>query len=167
LIRYAIAVQCAEIIDKITVEEDPNENIYKLFSDTLMLLSDEQNTALLLTSFQWKLFSIIGYQPELNKCVNCSCHIKDDKHYVFDIAKGGIICNFSKNIENYHQISISSYCLKLLKRVINADLYKIHNKQVSKAELVELVKITSQYMSYHFEIKNRAKQFMDKIETII
>jgi|LDZT01.1.fsa_nt_gi DNA repair protein RecO (recombination protein O) len=167
LMRYGAAIQCAEIIDKITEEEDPNEIVYKLFSDTLMLLSDEKNIGLLFSSFQWKLFSLMGYQPELNKCADCNCHIENSKNYIFDIAKGGIICNTCQNKNDFYQIRLSSYCLKLLKRIIYADLSIIHNKKVSKTALNELIKITTKYMSYHFEIENRTKQFMDKIKTLI
>jgi len=166
LILYGIAVQCAEIIDKITIEEDPNENVYKLFSDTLILLKDEQNAILLFASFQWKLFSLMGYQPELSKCVDCSSLIKDDKNYIFDIKRGGLLCNTCQNTKKYYHIILSSYCLKLLKRIIFADLSKIHNKQVLQSGLLELINFTAKYMIYHFEIENHTKQFIDKVKTI-
>jgi DNA repair protein RecO (recombination protein O) len=166
LMRYGAAIQCAEIIDKITEEEDPNEMVYNIFSDTLILLNDEENIALLFSSFQWKLFSIMGYQPELNKCADCNCLIKDSKDYIFDIAKGGVVCKSCQNENDYYQVLLSSYCLKLLKRIIYADLSVIHNKKVSKSALIELIEATSKYMSYHFEIENRTKQFMEKIKTL-
>jgi DNA repair protein RecO (recombination protein O) len=166
LINYGIAIQCAEIIDKITEDEDPNEYIYILFKDVLMLLKDEKNATLLLVSFQWKLFSILGYQPELNKCIHCYSNIKENKYYVFDIQKGGLICSSCQLNNNYYQIKITDYCLRLLKRVLAADLSMIHNKKVSQSELGELVEITNRYMLYHFEIENKTKQFIDRIKTI-
>jgi len=166
LISYGIAIQCAEIIDKITEDEDPNESIYILFKNVLMLLRDEENTALLLVAFQWKLFSILGYQPELNKCVHCNSYIKKNKYYVIDIQKGGLICNSCQMEYNYYQIKITGYCLRLLKRILAADLPMIHNKKVLQSELCELVKITDRYMFHQFEIENKTKQFLDKIKTI-
>jgi len=166
LVSYGIAIQCAEIIDKITEDEDPNESIYSLFKSTLMLLKDEKNTTLLLVSFQWKLFSILGYQPELNKCLDCNSYIKENKDYVFDIQKGGLICNSCQTMKNDYQIKITAYCLRLLKRIIAADLPMIHNKKVLQSELCELVKITDRYMFYQFEIENKTKQFIDRIKTI-
>ena len=166
LVSYGIAIQCAEIIDKLTEDEDPNESIYSLFKSTLILLKDEKNTALLLVSFQWKLFSILGYQPELNKYIDCNGYIKENKDYVFDIQKGGLICNPCQTRNNYYQIKITAYCLRLLKRIIAADLPMIHNKKVLQSELVELAKITDRYMFYQFEIENKTKQFIDRIKTI-
>ena len=166
LVSYGIAIQCAEIIDKLTEDEDPNESIYRLFKSTLILLKDEKNTALLLVSFQWKLFSILGYQPKLNKCIDCNGYIKENKDYVFDIQKGGLICNSCQTRNNYYQIKITAYCLRLLKRIIAADLPMIHNKKVLQSELGELAKITDRYMFYQFEIENKTKQFIDIIKPI-
>ncbi len=164
--RYGLAIQCAEIVDKISVDEDPNEPIYELFKDTLMLLKDEENPVLLVESFKWKLFSILGYQPELNKCINCNQYIKKNKHYIFDIQKGGIICTSCQEANNYYQIEITEYGLRLLKRIIDASLGMIHNKKVVQSALYELIKITDRYMSYHFEIENQSKQFLNKLKSM-
>jgi len=164
--RYGLAIHCAEIVDQISADEDPNKSMYELFKDTLILLKNERNPVLLVESFKWKLFTTLGYQPELNRCVHCHQQCKKKQYHIFDIQKGGIICPSCREASNYYQIEISNYCLRLLKRIIDADLCMIHNKKVVQSALYELIKITDQYMSYHFEIENRSKQFLNKLKSM-
>ena len=164
LFRYGLAINCAEIVDKISVEEDPNINFYELFKNTLLLLKDEKNPLLLVESFKWKLFVILGYQPELNRCVHCHKLINKRKNYIFDISKGGISCSNCQQETGYYQIKITDYLLKLLQRIIDADLEKIHNKKIIPSALYELVRITDIFMLYHFEIENQSKHFLNKLK---
>lgn len=163
--RYALAIQCAEIIDRITEEEDPNEQIYNIFTDMLEFLNDEKNITLLTEAFKWKLTNILGFQPELKKCINCNQSVKNSDYHTFDIKKGGIVCNACCGSKNCYQIKISNYCLKLLKRIIVADLAMIHNKKVIECELCQLSKITEKYMSYYFDINNKSQEFVNKLES--
>jgi len=164
LFRYGLATNCAEIVDKISAEEDPNKNFYELFKNTLLLLKDEKNPLLLVESFKWKLFVILGYQPELNRCVHCHKLINKRKNYIFDISKGGISCSNCQQETGYYQIKITDYLLKLLQRIIDADLEKIHNKKIIQSSLYELVRITDIFMLYHFEIENQSKHFLNKLK---
>jgi DNA repair protein RecO (recombination protein O) len=166
LTQYGLATFCAEIVDKMTGEEDPNELIYELLKNVLLLLKDEKNPLLLVESFKWKLFVILGYQPVLDRCVRCNRPIKKGEYHTFDIKRGGIVCSICQKESNSYHVEISNYCLKLLRRILAADLQLIHNKKITQSGLNELIKITDQYMSYHFEIENRSKQFLNKLKSI-
>ncbi len=162
--RYGLATFCAEIVDKMSVEEDPNELIYELLKKLLILLKNDEYPLLLVESFKWKLFVILGYHPVLDRCVECSQQIKKKQNHIFDIKRGGITCPVCFEKSSYYQVKISNYGQRLLRRIIAADLEMIHNKKVTQSGLNELIKITDKYMSYHFEIENRSKQFLHKLE---
>ncbi|MFW6149262.1 MAG: DNA repair protein RecO [Atribacterota bacterium] len=164
--RYGLAIYCTEIIDKMSAEEDPNEAIYELLKNVLVLLKDEKNPFLLVESFKWKLFVILGYHPVLERCVKCNQRLKKEEYYIFDIVEGGIICPACKGENSGYQVKISNYCLRLLGRIIVADLQMIHNKNILQSGLDELFKITDNYMSYHFETRNRSKEFLNKLESM-
>lgn len=166
LTRYGLATFCAEMVDKVSVEEDPNEMIYELLKKVLTLLKNEENPILLVESFKWKLFHALGYQPILNRCVQCGKKMDELQKYIFDIKMGGMVCLECREKNSLYQIQISSYFLRLLRRIISANLESIHNKQVIESALKELVLITDKYMSYHFEIRNRSKQFLQKLESL-
>jgi len=161
--RYGLAIQCAEFIDKLLPDGDINSSVYDLFRDTIILLEDDENPNLLAESFKWKLFTILGYQPNLDYCVKCHERIKRRKSYFFDITGGGLICqDCSKNIEQ--GIKINDYCVRLIKRILDADLQKIHNKEINNGQLEELIKITDKYILFHFEIKDKSKYFLSRLK---
>jgi len=163
--RYGLAIHCAEIVNKLLPEGDKNTSVYDLFKETLVLLEDDKNPYLMAESFKWKLFTFLGYQPNLNYCVKCHKKIKRKDSYFFDIVDGGLICSncFNKNKQG---VKISDYCVRLIKRILEADLQKIHNKDIGNEQLEELLKITEKYMLYHFEIKDKSRYFLIKLKSM-
>lgn len=166
IFRYGLAIQCAEIVDKLSVEEDPNRGAYLLFKKFLLLLKDEQNPTLLVESFKWKLISLLGYEPELKRCIYCNNLLNNNGHYFFDIAKGGISCIRCLGKKGYYQIKITNYHLKLIQRILDADLEKIHNKEIDQSILRELEKITDTYLAFHLEIENQSRNFLNRIKLL-
>ena len=166
LFRYGIAIQCAEIVDKLSIEEDPNRAVYALFKKFLLLLKDEKNPVLLIESFKWKLISLLGYEPELKRCIHCHNVLNNRSHYSFDIRKGGISCISCLDKQGYYQIKITNYHLKLLQRIIDADLEKIHNKEIDQSVLHELGKITDTYLAFHLEVENKSRYFINRIKLL-
>lgn len=166
LSRYGWAVLSTEIVDKMSVEEDPNNSIYELLKTFMILLRDDESPLLLMESFKWKMLQIVGYLPELWKCIDCNQVIKKEKYYFFNIKGGGIICPKCSQRSDDYIMKVSNYCLRLLRRIIEVDLQKIHNKKVIQSGLDELVKITEKYMSYHIQIENLSKKFLNKLKSI-
>lgn len=160
LFRYGLAIQCTEMVDRLLVEEDPYLELYELFKNLLLLLKDEQNPILLVESFKWKLFALLGYQPELNRCTSCHHLVKKDEYYIFDISRGGISCIHCQRETGSFQIRISDYLLRLLQRVLIVDLEKIHNKDIEQTVLSEFGKINDLFLSYHFEMESRSRHFL-------
>lgn len=160
LFRYGLAIQCTEMVDRLLVEEDPYLELYELFKNLLLLLKDEQNPVLLVESFKWKLFALLGYQPELNRCTNCHHLVKKDEYYIFNISRGGICCLQCQRETGSFQIRISDYLLRLLQRVLIVDLEKIHNKDIEQTVLSEFGKINDLFLSYHFEMESRSRHFL-------
>jgi len=100
-------------------------------------------------------------------CIFCNQKkITCSESYMFDIQNGGILCNDCQKIQNYYNIIISKYCLRLLERILVADLRIIHNKKVSKPALDDLNVLTDKYLEYHFEIVSLSKNFLNRIKLL-
>jgi DNA repair protein RecO (recombination protein O) len=79
----------AEVIGKLLPDEQPNEDIYKLFLWCLgRLNSDKINLVRLI--FVARILKILGIYPELSKCVKCERRPDPDVLY-FSKEAGGII----------------------------------------------------------------------------
>lgn len=160
--KYGLALHCAEIVDKITVAEDTNPDIYYLFKNIIHYLQACKNPLLLTESFKWHLFTFLGYQPILNHCIGCNKNIISTPYHILDIANGGIICRSCQTVTNANQVKISDYCLRLMKRILEVDLSDICNKKISSHIIDELSRITYQYMNYYFEINSSCFKFINR-----
>ena len=74
--------------------------------------------------FIFRLLSIIGYQPQIDKCLHCHLSLKDEYNY-FDLKNGGLLCPlcfFKRQIpetskDSYLKVSDSS--IKLLRFILS------------------------------------------------
>jgi DNA repair protein RecO (recombination protein O) len=70
-----VALYMMELVDKITEENQSNNNIYKLMLDCMHSLAKDPSPTLL-QYFQLKTIEYSGFRPELYNCVECSNNIE-------------------------------------------------------------------------------------------
>jgi len=74
-----------------------------------------------LALFSWRLFALLGYPPELQKCVVCGGILAPGKNN-FDLAQGGLVCTScgaakAGEAKNGSLLPLSDNCIKLLRLV--------------------------------------------------
>lgn len=84
------------VLDKL-VKEGKDERIWLLALKIFKKMAEEKISGprldLLLYYFEWNLFDILGYHPELYKCQICQKKLKEGKLY-FSAMEGGVLCAF-------------------------------------------------------------------------
>jgi DNA repair protein RecO (recombination protein O) len=80
-----------------------------------------------LALFSWRLFALLGYKPELQKCVACAGTLAPGKN-TFDFARGGLICSLcaEQSVEAAAKgflLPLSDNCIKLL-RLMDGEITK-------------------------------------------
>lgn len=91
LVRTATAAYVIELVDRFTYEEGENRTLYELLVETLQRVANEPDLFLALRYFEMHLFSILGFKPELFRCVKCREEIKPQDQY-FSVLQGGVLC---------------------------------------------------------------------------
>ena len=91
--RYLRATYACELLDKLTEENDPEEQAFELLLSTLYTLQRAMMPDLALHAFELKLLALIGYEPQLGGCVSCD---REWGEFVwpqtFSPALGGVLC---------------------------------------------------------------------------
>jgi DNA repair protein RecO (recombination protein O) len=83
------AVPMLEAVDQVAQEHEPNPAIYRMLSGALRTLATQRARAVT-PAFFWKLLSIEGFHPMLDRCARCG---EDDAALVaFDVDEGGTLC---------------------------------------------------------------------------
>jgi DNA repair protein RecO (recombination protein O) len=117
-----------EITDGLIVGQTEKQDKYNLLLEILDILEKEikrqkhDKLLLLLNIYNLKLLNLLGYQPEIQRCLICHKGLLLTKN-IFDFTQGGIICEECKKvciITDY--IIVSDNVIKLLKLAQNSQL---------------------------------------------
>jgi len=112
--------------------------VLKLFS----LMEKYKNVSNIITGFELKLISILGFKPQLSYCV--ACHKKKYKN--FSIEEGGLICDDCVKGSDY-LVKINNKDILILKKILNSKFEVIQNMEIP----INIKKLVRNYLMYHIE----------------
>ncbi len=91
LMRLGCGYYVAELYDRLTAEEEENAPLFRLLVETFQTLDDSSTPELALRSFELHLLQILGYQPQLHRCVVCDDLLTPAANR-YSPALGGVLC---------------------------------------------------------------------------
>lgn len=144
------ASEITKIVNDVTDENQNTYNILKLFLNTLYVISEKEKDLELVSSiFKIRLMKILGFSPEVDKCVNC--HEKENLNY-FSFKDNGFKC------ENCYKLDKSVYTMsegtrKSIIYAMKADIKKIFGVTVPENVINELKTISKIYLEEKLEKK--------------
>ncbi|WP_421119682.1 DNA repair protein RecO [Aquihabitans daechungensis] len=83
--RLTRAVTMLEAVDQLSLEREPNPELYRMLLGGLKAIA-ERNSALLVAGFHWKLLALEGFRPVVEHCAACE---REDGLVAFDPDVGG------------------------------------------------------------------------------
>ena len=88
--RISLAYYCAELLDKLTTDEEGQSPAYTLLVETLDALDMAERSELAVRRFELRLLALLGYRPHLFQCANC----QEDLTEAADrwTPAGGMLC---------------------------------------------------------------------------
>jgi DNA repair protein RecO (recombination protein O) len=89
--RIGAAYYTAELIDRLTEEEDENRPAFELLVATLAALDASRNVDLALRFYELHLLGYLGYRPQLYHCAACQETLTEEADR-FSPAGGGVLC---------------------------------------------------------------------------
>jgi DNA repair protein RecO (recombination protein O) len=146
--KFITAYQVIEAALRVTKLEDPNFKFYNLLLTTLRILDHLKETyweklQVLLGGYYLKAIDILGFRPELYRCVLCG---SQNLNY-FSISAGGAICSRSKHLQLKNKDLWPSSHLKILRFLLKNPLITIINSSLPD-DTYNLIK---QYFLYYLE----------------
>ena len=160
VIKFAFAVNCVEMVNKLTEEREINIGLFNLLKEVLHYLRKTDDPKLLTLSFKWQTISLLGYRPSINHCCRCNKSVEDQKEMYFNIKEGGLLCNNCVAEDKEECINVSLYFVKLLRKILITHLSTISNATIPDNKIKELEKITNIYIGYHSEKSFKTDGFL-------
>ncbi len=88
---YGHASHMAEILNRLTQDRQENEPVYDLLASSLRLLADGVDPFVVTRHYEWALLALLGYKPELYRCVACVAELAATAN-AFSSRLGGALC---------------------------------------------------------------------------
>jgi DNA repair protein RecO (recombination protein O) len=157
--KIAFGSYFAELVDEMTAEREGNPDLFNTLKVFLSLLSDGEAETQILRVFEIRLLSLLGYQPELNRCLRCNEPFEPGEGARFSVKKGGLLCE--KCSHGYTDlIPVSLGTARMLHLALEMDLSKVHRLRFSKQALSEGEAILSTFIQYHINKELKSKKFL-------
>jgi DNA repair protein RecO (recombination protein O) len=148
--KIKIAYQITETFNNLVRGQEKDKSIWNLLKETFNDLSNSQFTIshiqLLYYYFLWKLFSFLGYSPQLYNCAICQKKLSP-RTLFFSSKEGGIICpSCFKKIKKGK--NISPEIIKILRFILEKNWSQTKKLKIEDGYLKDLRIISTDYLSF-------------------
>lgn len=149
-----------ELVKEMLGERERNEEIFKLLVYFLSLINYQKPMESMTRIFEIKLLSLLGYQPQLEKCSVCSNFLGSSQVNYFSLEKGGTVCNnCSYALRDFIPISLGTS--RLLLKAQNLAYEKLHRLIFSPQALKESREILPGFIQYQLGKRLKSLEFME------
>lgn len=111
--RLSYAYYVAELLDKLTAEDEENRPAYQLLVDTFAALNTSVALDLVARYFELHLLTLLGYRPYLFQCASCQEELTEAADR-WSPVNGGMLCPQCAPREP-HALPISLHAFKALR----------------------------------------------------
>jgi len=162
--RLGQAFYVVELLDRFTVEEGETQRLYDLLLKTLGRLAAEDEGSVVVRFFELRLLELVGYRPELFRCLGCGKELKPQDQF-FSVDMGGILCpNCGAGRKHAHPISLAA--LKVL-RYYQRNAYAVAATAKIRSKVhAELDRLLESYLTYLLEKRLHTPDFLRRVNEL-
>lgn len=159
LTRLSLASYFAEVLRFCTVPEARNNDILRLFLNTLHFLEKGlREEKLLKVVFELRLMSEIGYMPDIVACRGCGLY--EPEELFFCIDDGGFYCaECFGGSEDNNYLKMKLPVLNAVRHIVLADFDRLFNFRASEKTMQTLAAAAESYLISHLERSFRTLDF--------
>ena len=160
--NISLATYLSELVESVSMEESPNEELFDVFVSTLNKLPDLDKYAEVLRYFEIKLLEYSGFAQELNNCLEFFYPLPPADHY-FSVDNGGIICFTCGRLSGNSKFSIKKNTIKVFRYFQKSSEEDSLSLMVPQTNVDELGYILNQYIKHVVGKDIKSTKFLDLI----
>lgn len=154
IMALAYGAVIAEAVENLTEDYSPQEEIFILLQQALVLLSSH-NKRLVVVSSLCKLLSLCGFDPELETCTTCHEKIEGDAY--FSTVQGGVVCD---NCSTGAELPFAVGTRELMLKLQHLDFENPEKFVVRGADLMQLEQTLYKFLVYQTDKPLVSLQFL-------
>ncbi len=164
LIRTAYASYAVELVERFTFEEGASLPLYQLLQETLKRISGDEDCFLAVRFFEIHTLDLVGFRPELFRCVGCGAEIKPEDQF-FDAGMGGVLCPDCGVKANTSQ-PVSLEGLKFMRHLQRSSYREAARAIIPDGVRREMESLLQRYITYLLERSLNSPEFLQKVRRI-
>jgi DNA repair protein RecO (recombination protein O) len=160
--RVSQAFYAAELVDRFTEEQHPVPGAY----DCLLKHLRRQNSpaldsGLLTHAFELEWLGLMGYRPQLYRCVRCAAEIRPERN-ALSYHDGGVLCPACGAIVA-GAVPISAGALRILRNLQTQPEVALERLRPSPEFLAEAERAMLGYIQYLLDLRMRSVGFLEMV----
>ena len=150
--RLGRAATMLEATDQISMEREPNADLYRMLLGALRALAS-RNSPLVVAGFHWKLLALEGFRPVVETCAACDEAVG---LVAFDPMEGGLLCTAHRR-----GTRVSAEAVDLLRSILGGRLAAALDEPESAATH-EVDHLATRVMEHHLERRLKSVGVLDR-----
>ncbi|HIE51923.1 MAG TPA: DNA repair protein RecO [Armatimonadetes bacterium] len=156
--RVAYATYCCELLERALPEAEPHPALFDLLRTTLTQLLRAEETMALAHSFELRALALLGYEPDLERCLGCKGAV-DGKRVFFSAARGGLLCESCRDRDR-QALPICEGTVQYLRLLLHPGQTDLTRVKISGRSEGELAAVLRAHIRYHLETEPRSARFL-------
>lgn len=159
--RMGRALYLAELVDQFMPEQQAQQAVFRLLVDALTWLCTAANPDLPVRYAEMQVLGLLGFRPELHRCVHCRTPLEPVTNG-FSARAGGVICPACRGAEPWGR-PISVTLLKVLRHLQSAPYNQVDRLRLEGSLRIELEALLREYIRSILDHTPRSAEFLDRL----
>lgn len=163
--RVAAAHYVAELVDTLLIEGDDTAGVYELTAAALLWLSEGDDPRLCQRYFELHLLDLVGYRPQLYRCLGCDTWVEavDNR---FDIIAGGLYCPTCCEHSQQHGRVVSVGAQKVMRFLQRSEIEQCRRLVLSQPLHDELESLLGAFMRHVLDRAPKSVRFIEAVRAL-
>ncbi|HAN09471.1 MAG TPA: DNA repair protein RecO [Clostridiales bacterium] len=156
------AMYFLEFLDKTVELESPAEDMFIFLVKILNRFNDgNDDIKLIRLIYELKMLALLGYAPEVTKCIRCESGVTEENNY-FNFEDCGVVCE--KCLESDATVmKLNKESLHAMQYILYIEIDKIFSFEISPKIIKELREIVDKLVKINIGQSFRTLDFLNKI----
>jgi DNA repair protein RecO (recombination protein O) len=150
-----------ELVRELSPLGERNAQAFLLLSQILHFLDGGEDPLFLLSIFNIKFLSLLGYQPKLDHCLSCGIQPKGE--IIFLGMKGGILCPDCMVSSGESQVRLSAGAVGFYYHALRMDMDKVSRLKPSSGIMLELDRAFSAHTFHILGKRLKSVEFLKSV----
>ena len=161
--RIYAAFFLAEFCDRMVEENDPDRELFALFSKSLVDLNSNTDILMCIAGFAAKALQLLGFMPDVRNCSDCSAVFAGSEKVAVSPTGEGLLCGKCADGTEDESVLLSASSRASLNAILDRSPAMLRRLHLSKSNFSEIWRLLKTVISGCIDKELRTFKYVEKI----